>query len=147
MAERCVSSCPRHPGRRNSEGTSALLLVCGRITLDAQGKPQLIEIACQRSLKWVSYAHPKCAWESVMQETLYNANAPKKSTNLSINSDLLRQAKDYRINLSKALEQRLVEMLIEEKRREWKEENREAIEAYNRRIEAGGVFSDGLRRF
>jgi antitoxin CcdA len=82
-----------------------------------------------------------------MQETLYNTNAPKKSTNLSINSDLLRQAKDYHINLSKALEQRLVEMLLEEKRREWREENRDAIEAYNRRIEAGGVFSDGLRRF
>ena len=82
-----------------------------------------------------------------MQETLYNTNAPKKSTNLSINSDLLRQAKDYHINLSKTLEQRLVEMLIEEKRREWKQENRDAIEAYNRRIEAGGVFSDGLRRF
>ncbi|MCK8600694.1 type II toxin-antitoxin system CcdA family antitoxin [Desulfoferrobacter suflitae] len=82
-----------------------------------------------------------------MQESLYNTNAPKKPTNLSINSDLLRQAKDYHINLSNALEQRLVEMLIEEKRREWKEENRDAIEAYNRRIEAGGVFSDGLRRF
>lgn len=82
-----------------------------------------------------------------MQETLYNINAPKKSTNLSINSDLLRRAKDYRINLSKALEQRLVELLLEEKRREWKEENREAIASYNRRIEAAGVFSDGLRRF
>jgi len=84
---------------------------------------------------------------SIMQEILYNVNAPKKSTNLSINSDLLRQAKDYHINLSKALEQRLVEILLEEKRREWKEENRDAIEAYNRRIEAGGVFSDGLRSF
>ena len=82
-----------------------------------------------------------------MQEALYDTNAPKKSTNLSINSDLLRQAKNYHINLSKALEQRLVEMVIGEKRREWKEENRDAIEAYNRRIEAGGVFSDGLRRF
>jgi len=82
-----------------------------------------------------------------MQEALYDTNAPKKSTNLSINSDLLRQAKNYHINLSKALEQRLVEMVLEEKRREWKEENRDAIEAYNRRIEAGGVFSDGLRRF
>jgi antitoxin CcdA len=85
--------------------------------------------------------------EDIMQESLYNTNAPKKPTNLSINSDLLRQAKDYHINLSNALEQRLVEMLIEEKRREWKEENHDAIEAYNRRIEAGGVFSDGLRRF
>ena len=82
-----------------------------------------------------------------MQEALYDTNAPKKSTNLSINSDLLRQAKNYHINLSKALEQRLVEMVIEEKRREWKEENRDAIAAYNRRIEADGVFSDGLRRF
>ena len=82
-----------------------------------------------------------------MQEYLYNTHAPKKSTNLSINSDLLRKAKDYQINLSKALEQCLVEMLLEEKRREWREENRDAIEAYNSRIEADGVFSDGLRRF
>jgi antitoxin CcdA len=85
--------------------------------------------------------------EGAMQESLYNTQAPKKSTNLSINSDLLRKARDHHINLSKALEQRLVEMLLEEKRREWREENREAIEAYNRRIETGGVFSDGLRRF
>ena len=82
-----------------------------------------------------------------MQESLYNTQAPKKSTNLSINSDLLRKAKEHHINLSKALEQRLVEMLLEEKRREWREENRDAIEAYNRRIEKSGVFSDGLRRF
>lgn len=82
-----------------------------------------------------------------MQENFYNTNAPKKPTNLSINSDLLQKAKDHHINLSKALEQRLVEMLLEEKRREWREENREAIEAYNRRIETDGVFSDGLRKF
>jgi len=82
-----------------------------------------------------------------MPMRLYDMNAPKKSTNLSINSDLLRKAKDSRINLSRALEQRLVEMLLEERRREWRDENRDAIEAYNQRIEAGGVFSDGLRRF
>jgi antitoxin CcdA len=29
----------------------------------------------------------------------------------------------------------------------WKEENREAVEEYNRRVEAHGVFSDGLRQF
>ena len=82
-----------------------------------------------------------------MQENFYNVHAPKRSTNLSINSDLLQQAKEHRINLSKALEQRLIEMLLEEKRRQWREENHGAIEAYNRRIEAGGVFSEGLRRF
>ena len=82
-----------------------------------------------------------------MSVNLYNAKAPKKSTNLSINSDLLRQAKENNINLSKALEQRLVEILLEEKRRRWQEENREAIADYNRRIEAYGVFSEGRRRF
>lgn len=82
-----------------------------------------------------------------MQASIYETDAPKKSTNLSINSDLLRKAKERHINLSKALENRLVEMLLEEKRREWQEENRDAIEGYNRRIQAGGVFSNGLRRF
>jgi len=82
-----------------------------------------------------------------MQVSFYNTNAPKKSTNLSINSDLLREAKTHGINLSKALEQHLVKILLEEKRREWREENQEAIKAYNRRVEAAGVFSDGLRKF
>lgn len=82
-----------------------------------------------------------------MQVNLYNPDAPKKSTNLSINSDLIRQAKESHINLSKVLEQRLIEMLLEEKRRKWREENRDAIDDYNRRIEASGLFSDGLRRF
>ncbi len=82
-----------------------------------------------------------------MPANLFDTKAPKKSTNLSINSDLLRQAREYHINLSKALEQRLVELVLEEKRRQWRDENREAIADYNRRIEASGVFSEGLRRF
>ncbi len=82
-----------------------------------------------------------------MQTNIFDQNAPKKSTNLSINSDLLRQAKECRINISQALELRLAELLREEKGRRWKEENREAIEDYNRRVDAHGTFSDGLRRF
>jgi len=82
-----------------------------------------------------------------MRIDIFNPKAPKKSTNLSINSDLLSQAKQNNINLSRALEQRLVEMLLEENRCKWREENKEAIEAYNRRIEASGVFSENLRKF
>ena len=78
---------------------------------------------------------------------LYDKSASKKAANLSINSDLLQKAKDLQINLSQTLEQRLIEVLLEEKRREWKVDNQKAIEDYNRRIEAEGVFSDGLRRF
>jgi antitoxin CcdA len=82
-----------------------------------------------------------------MENVLYNSKVKKKATNVSINSDLLKQAKALKINLSKTLEDRLAELLIDEKRRAWKEENREAINAYNRRIRENGVFSNGLRRF
>ena len=83
----------------------------------------------------------------MMITNLYDPNAPKKPTNLSLNSDLLRQARDLRVNLSKTLERCLAQLLHDEKRRAWREENREAIEAYNRRIEERGVFSNGLRGF
>lgn len=82
-----------------------------------------------------------------MQLDFFDTHAPKKPTNVSINSDLLRQAKERHINLSQALELRLAELLREEKRRQWQEENRDAVEEYNRRIETQGVFSDGLRQF
>jgi antitoxin CcdA len=82
-----------------------------------------------------------------MQLHIFDASAPKKPTNLSINSDLLQQAKEHHINLSQTLELRLAEILRDEKRRNWLEENREAMEEYNQRIETHGVFSDGLRQF
>ena len=82
-----------------------------------------------------------------MQATLFDPTAPKKSANLSINSDLLRLAKENHINLSQALEQRLDEILREEQRRRWLTENLEAVNEYNSRVERHGVFSDGLRRF
>ena len=82
-----------------------------------------------------------------MQTSIFDSSASKKSTNLSVNSDLLRQAKEYHINLSQALELRLAEMLREEKCRKWQEENQDAIDDYNRRIEVKGAYSDGLRRF
>ena len=82
-----------------------------------------------------------------MQANLFNPTAPKKSANLSINSDLLRQAKEHHLNLSKALEAQLAVLLQERKRQQWQEENKEAINAYNCRIEENGTFSDGLRHF
>jgi antitoxin CcdA len=82
-----------------------------------------------------------------MQLHFFDENAPKKPANLSINSDLLQQAKAHHINLSQALELRLTEMLRDEKQRSWLEENREAMEEYNQRIDRHGVFSDGLRQF
>ncbi|PLX85519.1 MAG: acetoacetyl-CoA synthase [Desulfuromonas sp.] len=80
-------------------------------------------------------------------EPAYDLKAPKKPTNLSLNSDLLKQAKALNINLSRALEERLAELVREARRAQWLRDNRPALEEYNRRVEQEGVFSDGLRRF
>jgi len=78
---------------------------------------------------------------------IYDTTAPKRASNLSVNSNLLTEARRYKLNLSKLLEQALVDALTEKKRTEWLEQNREALEAYNERVKARGVFSDGLRNF
>lgn len=80
-------------------------------------------------------------------EPLYSTTAPKRATNLSVNSDLLRIAKELSINLSQTLERGLVERIREARAARWLEENQAAIEAYNEHVERDGVFSDGLRTF
>ncbi len=82
-----------------------------------------------------------------MSNPVYNLSAPKKSANLSINADLLQQAKQLKINLSQALEQHLAEIVRQAQRDRWLAENKSALDEYNRRIEMRGTFSDGLRRF
>jgi len=77
----------------------------------------------------------------------YDIEAPKKATNLSINSDLLKKAKSYNINLSKSFESYLNKLVRKKAEETWKKENLQAIEAFNQRVERQGVFSDGLRSF
>jgi len=71
----------------------------------------------------------------------------KQATNLSIRSDLLRQARARKINLSQTLEETLEKILREHDRQVWLEENRAAIAAANRLVEEYGLWSDGLRKF
>jgi antitoxin CcdA len=94
----------------------------------------------------VDYAHDKCQGNAV-GNIIFNQAAPKKSANLSINADLLRQAKQLNINLSQTLEQHLAEIIRQAQRKLWLAENQSALDEYNRRIESRGTFSDGLRRF
>ena len=73
--------------------------------------------------------------------------SPKRPANVSVRADLLEQARRHDINLSRTLEDRLVELLREKERDAWLSRNRAAIEAYNKRVERDGVFSDGVRTF
>jgi antitoxin CcdA len=71
----------------------------------------------------------------------------KRATNVSIRGDLLAAARAAGLNLSVILERALREELAESRRAEWREQNREAIMAYNRHVDSHGTFSGDLRSF
>lgn len=80
-------------------------------------------------------------------QPVFNPSAPKKAANLSINTDLLNQAKALQINLSATLERALTEAIRNKQRQQWLQDNQQSIENYNQRIEAESCFSDNLRSF
>ena len=66
-------------------------------------------------------------------------NAPKKATNLSLNSKVLEMAREMGMNISQTVDELLA---AEVKRRYWErwaEENKEAVAAYNARIAKEGL--------
>lgn len=77
----------------------------------------------------------------------YDVNAPKKATNLSLNSDLLRAARALDINLSAELELALAALVTARREARWRDENREAIAGYNAQVTEQGVFGDDVRCF
>lgn len=73
--------------------------------------------------------------------------APKKATNLSINRELLAEARNLNINLSATLEKALTEQVRQARREQWLKENRDAMELCNELVEQHGLFSDKHRVF
>lgn len=69
----------------------------------------------------------------------FDASAPKWATNVSLNSDLLEQARALGVNVSRACERGLAEQIAELRDRQWLEENREAIASSNAYVEAHGL--------
>jgi antitoxin CcdA len=72
---------------------------------------------------------------------------PKTPTNLSVRDDLVRRARALGLNLSEVLETALELAVRNAERAEWESSNRDAIDAYNKRVATHGVFSDGWRKF
>ncbi len=82
-----------------------------------------------------------------MSTIYFDTAAPKKATNLSINSDLLRQAKELNINLSQTVEQILSGVVREAKEHKWRADHAEFIAAYNKRLETEGLPLEQYRTF
>jgi antitoxin CcdA len=85
--------------------------------------------------------------EKINMQPIYDIKAPKKATNLSLNSDLLKRSKALHINLSATLEQALKEQLVAFEAKKWLEENKNAIKAYNDFVDEQGCFGDEYRTF
>jgi antitoxin CcdA len=95
------------------------------------------------------YAHnySLCENDLTTMETLFDSNAPKKPTNLSLNSDLLEKSRKLKINLSATLEEALKQKLATSEARKWAKKNKNAIKAYNDFVDAHGCFGDEFREF
>ena len=80
-------------------------------------------------------------------EPLFDLDAPKKATNLSVNSDLLKKSRALDINLSATLEQALQTKLAKIGAKKWASENRTAIKSYNDFVEERGCFGEEYKEF
>ena len=74
-------------------------------------------------------------------------DAPKKATNLSLNSKVLEMARELGMNISQTVD----ELLASEVRRRywerWNEDNKEAIAEYNARVAREGLPLAKYRSF
>jgi len=71
----------------------------------------------------------------------------KRAANLSIDADLLDEAKELGIGISNAAEDGLRKAVSAEKGRRWKEENAEAIRSMNDWVKKNGIPLAQFRQF
>ena len=73
--------------------------------------------------------------------------APKRATNLSLNSKVLDLAKELGMNISATVDELLAAEVQRRYWERWNEDNREAIADYNARIERDGLPLAKYRSF
>jgi antitoxin CcdA len=82
---------------------------------------------------------------SIMESAL--SQHARKPANLSLNEDLVTQARDLNINLSRAAEDGIARAIKTERERLWRIENAEGIAASNAYVEKHGLPLQKYRQF
>lgn len=72
---------------------------------------------------------------------------PRKSTSLSLDTELVARAKAVGVNLSRAAEAGIEEDVRKAEAERWKTENKAAIEAYTNFVEEQGILLSKHRMF
>ena len=78
---------------------------------------------------------------------MHSVARPRKAVNLSLDAELVAEAKALDLNLSRTVEEVLRIRIGEEKARRWQEQNAEAIRLSNEELEKNGLWSDEYRLF
>lgn len=73
--------------------------------------------------------------------------APKKATNLSLNSKVLEMARELGMNLSQTVDALLADEVKRRYWEKWRNDNKEAFEAYNERVRREGLPLAKYRSF
>ena len=74
-------------------------------------------------------------------------SSQRRPTNLSIDAELLSEARSLDVNLSRAAEEGIQMAVVEIRARRWQAENLSALESSNRYVEKNGLPLSRLRRF
>jgi len=69
----------------------------------------------------------------------------KRPVNVSLDPKLIAEAKEFGTNLSQVLEQALHAAHATHRRRKWEQENKAAIEAWNKLVDEDGLWADKYR--
>jgi len=78
---------------------------------------------------------------------MLSESSPRKRTNLSLAEDLVAEAKQLHINISRAAEQGIAAAVAAARRERWRQENEGAIDGYNAWIEKNGLPLARYRQF
>ncbi len=78
---------------------------------------------------------------------LRSDSSPKRPTNLSLNGKVLDMARELGMNISQTVDALLAEEVQRRYWARWNEQNREAIDTYNARIEREGLPLAKYRTF
>jgi antitoxin CcdA len=74
-------------------------------------------------------------------------DGPKRATNLTLNAKVLDMARELGMNISQTVDTLLAEEVRKRYWERWNDENKDAIAAYNERVEREGLVMQKYRTF
>ena len=74
-------------------------------------------------------------------------DGPKRATNLTLSAKVLDMARELGMNISQTVDALLAEEVRKRYWERWNDENKEAIAAYNERVEREGLVMQKYRTF